>query len=96
MTETQTSNNMRKRADWMNPVDEKILEKMRDYGNMTAKSLGDEGICAVGTARTRLLVLVDYGLVQRISRGLYRITEEGKQFLDGELDASELEPVDDS
>lgn len=80
----------------MHPVDEHILEKMRVYGNMTAQALEDEGVCAAGTASNRLPILVDYGLAQRLSRGLYRISNEGEQFLDGELDASGLERDPDS
>ncbi len=39
-------------------------------------------------------MLAKYGLLERISRGLYGITEEGN--LNEELDASELEPTEDS
>ena len=31
---------------------------------------------------------------ERISRGLYRLTDEGRAYLDGELDAADLEPVE--
>ena len=86
---------VRKRADWMRPVDERILETMRDEGNLTPQALDDAfDVTAANHAINRLSVLEEYGLVERISRGLYRITEDGEAFLNEKLDASELEPVE--
>lgn len=85
----------RKRADWMRPVDEHIMEVMRDEGNMTPQALNEFDVAAANYARDRLSELSRYGLVERLSRGLYRLTDEGEAFLTEELDASELEPVDD-
>lgn len=34
--------------------------------------------------------LVELGLVEKVDRGKYRITEEGRAYLSGDLDASEL------
>lgn len=75
----------------MQPSDEYILEALQEEGNLTAQALGEMDVCAANTARHRLPILTDYGLVQRISTGLYRITEEGEAFLDGDLDASTLD-----
>jgi predicted transcriptional regulator len=38
----------------------------------------------------RLSTLVEYGLARRVLRGYYEITDEGTQYLAGELDASTL------
>ena len=35
------------------------------------------------------------GLVRQVGNGVYMLSEEGQQYLDGELDAAELEPDDD-
>jgi len=86
---------VRQRADWMRPIDERILETMRDEGNMTPRALDDFGVTSQGHANDRLAALAEYGLVERISHGLYRLTDEGKAFLDEELDASSLESVDE-
>lgn len=87
---------MRQRADWMRPIDERILEAMRDEGNLTPRAVDDFGVTSQGHANDRLSELSTYGLVEKISRGLYRLTEQGEAFLNEELDASELEPIDDS
>ncbi len=82
---------MRQRADWMNPVDDQILELMRDEGNLTPQAVEDFGVTVSDHAGDRLAVLADYGLVERISRGLYRLAENGRAYLNEELDANKLE-----
>ncbi|QIB76391.1 ArsR family transcriptional regulator [Halogeometricum borinquense] len=79
----------------MKPIDEHILETMRDEGNLTPQALADFDVTVPNYASDRLSVLSRYGMVEKISRGLYRLTDTGKQFLDEELDASTLEPVED-
>ncbi|MEY7851597.1 winged helix-turn-helix domain-containing protein [Natrarchaeobius sp. A-rgal3] len=83
---------MRKPGNWMqNPTDERILEALN-----TGLELGPTTIARnidrdrTGVSR-RLSVLVDYGLVNRVEEGYYEITDLGGQYLEGELDASELE-----
>jgi predicted transcriptional regulator len=85
----------RKRADWMRPVDEHILEVMRDEGNMTPNALEKMDVTVANYASNRLSKMAQYGLVERVVQGLYRITDDGVAFLDEEIDASELEPVED-
>jgi predicted transcriptional regulator len=88
---------VRKRADWMTRVDEEILETMRDEGNMTPQVLEERyGITAANYARDRMTKMARYGLVEKLGRGLYRLTDDGRAFLSEDLDASELEPVDES
>jgi Mn-dependent DtxR family transcriptional regulator len=87
---------VRKRAEWMRPVDERILETMRDEGNMTPTALDYLDVTTRSHASVRLSELSKYGLVERIVQGLYRLTDDGRAFLDEELDASTLEPVDES
>jgi len=78
----------------MRPVDEHIMEVMRDEGNMTPQALDEFDVAAANYARDRLSELTRYGLVERLSRGLYRLTDEGRSFLDEELDASDLSRSD--
>ena len=85
---------VRQRADWMKPVDDQILELMRDEGNLTPRAVDDFGVAVSDYAGDRFSVLRRYGLVERISRGLYRLTDDGRAYLDEELDASKLEPVE--
>ncbi|WP_236996028.1 winged helix-turn-helix domain-containing protein [Natronorubrum daqingense] len=87
---------MRQEAEWMVPSDDKILELIREYGNLTPTAIEDLGGPSAGHARNRCPVLAKYGLVDRISRGLYGITEEGEAYLNEELDASELKQNEDT
>ena len=87
---------VRQRAEWMRPVDEKILETMRDEGNMTPSALEQLDVTVANYASNRLSKMANYGLVERVAQGLYRITEEGAAFLDEELDAGELESAEES
>lgn len=82
---------MRQRADWLTHTDERILELMRSVGNLTPLAVEDFEVTHKGYAAKRLSELHGYGLVRRISRGLYTITDDGEAFLDEELDASTLE-----
>jgi len=86
----------RKRAEWMTRKDEEILETMRDEGNMTPQALDQRfDVTAANYARDRLSQMRRYGLVEKLARGLYRLTDDGLAFLNEDLDASTLEPVDD-
>jgi hypothetical protein len=75
----------------MKPVDEVILETLRDEGNLTPQVLSEFDVATADYASVRLSRMTEYGLTQRIGRGLYRITEDGEAFLNEELDASTLE-----
>ncbi|QLH79964.1 winged helix DNA-binding protein [Halosimplex rubrum] len=80
----------------MRPVDERILETMRDEGNMTPRALADFDVTSQSHGSDRLSTLARAGLVEKISRGLYRLTDEGEAFLNEDLDASTLpDPTDD-
>ena len=85
---------MRQPADWMVPSDDRILELLREHGNLTPRAIEEFGGPTSGHAHDRLPKLAEYGLVDRISRGLYQITDEGEAYLDEKLDASDLEPTE--
>lgn len=87
---------MRQSAGWMVPSDDRILELLREHGNLTPQAVEDFGGPSAGHTQDRLPKLAESGLVERISRGLYRITDEGVAYLDEELDASEFEPTEDA
>ncbi|KDE59365.1 PhiH1 repressor [Halostagnicola sp. A56] len=80
----------------MTRTDEMILETMRDEGNMTPSVLENRfDVTVANYARDRLSEMARYGLVEKLGHGLYRLTDEGEMFLDEDLDAGELEPVED-
>ncbi len=76
------------------PTDERILEVL-NYGLILSPQVIAKNIekSRVHVSR-RLSVLSEYGLVERIERGYYVITDQGRAYLEGDLDASTLEPED--
>jgi len=92
MSHPEDSEDVRQRADWMVPVDERILEAIEEEGNLSPLALEKPfDVTSKSHASDRLSLLARYGLVERVARGLYRITDEGEAFLAGDLDASTLE-----
>lgn len=91
----EPTDDMRQRAEWMVPSDDLILEILRDEGNLTPLAVSEFGGPSRQYARERLPKLTKYGLTERISAGLYRISDEGLAYLNEELDASTLELVED-
>jgi predicted transcriptional regulator len=86
---------MRKRADWMTRSDDEILEYLREEDAGTPKLIAE----AIGRnnnyVTTRCRKLESYGLLKRPSRGFYTLSEGGRSYLEGELDASELDESTD-
>lgn len=97
-----TGEQMRKTADWMSqPADDRILEVIREEGNMTPLALSRDGeVSRIDIGRKwageRCRDLAKHGLLNRLDKGLFGITDKGRAYLDEDLDASELEPVDDA
>ena len=87
----------RPRVDWMTRADDTILEFLLNAGNedlIATPAVVEMNIeFGISTVRGRLRNLHEAGLVEYYdkSRGAYQISEKGKQYLEGELDASELE-----
>jgi predicted transcriptional regulator len=83
---------MRQRADWMTPMDDQILELLQSAGIVLTPSIiaYNLDLSREGVTR-RLQELTSYGLVRRVERGKYEITEDGAAYLIGDLDASQQE-----
>ncbi|QCS44092.1 winged helix-turn-helix domain-containing protein [Natrinema versiforme] len=88
---------MRNPGDWMQmPTDERILEALQSSGMILSPAVIAKNIDRSREEVTRrLTVLVEYGFVTRVERGYYEIAEPGAQYLAGELDASEIDPIED-
>lgn len=81
---------MRKSGRWMSIVDERILEYLDEHEFGSPGEIHKE--CCIDYSREyfsqRIRILNDHGLVQRINpNGVYRITENGENYLIGEYDA---------
>jgi predicted transcriptional regulator len=69
------------------PIDDRILETLATSGLVLSPSVISFNIDkARSEVNRRLSVLVDHGLVKRVKRGYYEITETGEQYLAGDLD----------
>ena len=75
----------------MKPVDDQIMEVVREQGAGTPKSIADELDRNNDYIGVRCRELTAYNLLDRPSRGFYRLSDEGDSYLDGELDASGLD-----
>ncbi|WP_135667214.1 MarR family transcriptional regulator [Halorhabdus rudnickae] len=76
----------------MTQADDRLLETLDDSGLILSPR-----VLAINTdysrhyVSERLAVLVEGGLVAKEMEGIYRITEKGKQYLTGDLDADDLQ-----
>ena len=88
---------MRQPGDWMQlPTDERILEALDSSGMILSPAVIARNIDRSREEVTRRLSdLVKYGLASRVERGYYEITDLGEQYLEGDLDADDLEPDED-
>ena len=75
----------------MEPVDDRILEAIREHGNLTPRAVEHFDVTTREHASRRCKELAKYGLLDRMVHGLYAITDEGLAYLEEDLDASELE-----
>ncbi|MFB1066526.1 transcriptional regulator [Natrinema sp. H-ect4] len=77
------------------PIDDRILEALESSGMILSPT-----VIAINIDKSRdevnrrLSILVEYGVVTRVKRGYYEITDAGEQYLAGELDAGDLEPTE--
>lgn len=89
----------RPRVDWMTRADDAILEFLLNEGNepLNASPAFVEANIdyKISHIRTRLRKLLKADLVEYYDedRGLYQITDRGRAYLEGELDAEDLEDV---
>ncbi|WP_425504402.1 MarR family transcriptional regulator [Salinilacihabitans rarus] len=74
-------------------ADDRILEYLAENETGTPKQMADSGNVRFSRSyiTQRCKKLLDFGLIRHLGNGVYIITDEGQQYLDGELDAAELE-----
>jgi len=84
---------VRQPASWMQlPIDDRILESLDSSGMILSPS-----VIAINIDKSRdevnrrLSTLVEHGLVTRVQRGYYEITERGQRYLNGDLDLTQTD-----
>lgn len=85
---------MRLSADWMTLCDDRILEYLSEHETGTPKQMAESGLVRYSRSYVtqRCRKLVDFGLLRPLGNGVYVITDAGEEYLEGELDAEDLEP----
>ena len=86
---------MRPRVEWMTRADDYILEFLDETDIVATPQVIAANIdYSRQYVNQRIRLLADNDLVQNTGDGLYRITERGRAYLDGELGADELSNSD--
>jgi Mn-dependent DtxR family transcriptional regulator len=88
---------MRYSASWMTLADERILEYIRENESGTPKEMEDSGYVRYSRQyiSQRAKKLVAYGLLDHLGNGVYIMTDQGEAYLEGDLDARDLDDPDD-
>lgn len=82
------------RPEWMTPTDLFILTSFEEsdiFRVLGPTVVSDNLDISRSHASKRISLLVEHGLLEQLAEGKYRITDRGRSFLQGELDASDLE-----
>ena len=83
---------MRPRVDWMTQADERVLEFLYEKDIVASPSVIAANIDYTQEYLSRRCRrLTDAGLLQRVDASNYRVTDFGEQYLEGEVDAEDLE-----
>ena len=87
---------MRQPGEWMQmPTDDRILEVLETGLRFTPAVIAENIGKTREQVQRRVSELHDRGLVERPKRGYYEITEEGRAYLAGDLDAESLDLEED-
>lgn len=79
----------------MTQGDDRILETLESSGLvLSPRILSENTDYTRNYINKRLKKLRENGLVERVDEGLYEITDRGRDYLAGELDADDLEEPD--
>jgi predicted transcriptional regulator len=83
---------MRPRVEWMTQGDERIMEFLEEKDIVASPSVIAANIDYTAEyISRRCRTLEDAEMLQRIDASNYRLTELGEDFLEGEVEAEELE-----
>lgn len=72
-------------AEWMTPMDDRILEVFHSSELVLTPAIIAYNIdYSRGEVNRRLAELETHGLVEKVERGKYRLTDQGEQYLEGQ------------
>jgi len=89
---------MRKHGEWMVHADDRILEFLSEYGNHQPSQIASR-FPEIGQdlhyhrkyIGKRCRTLAEHNLLENLGNGVYSITDSGERYLEGELDAAQLD-----
>jgi Mn-dependent DtxR family transcriptional regulator len=83
---------MRASADWMSIWDDRVLELVSEKDGASVGDIASHPLIRVSQPHVsrRCQILSEHGLLRPLGNGVYVITEDGKKYLSGELDAEDL------
>jgi predicted transcriptional regulator len=82
---------MRPRVEWMNQTDDRVLELLEDSGLALSPAVIAVNLdYSRNWISRRMSMLRDADLVEAVDRSYYQITDRGRAYLSGDLDADEL------
>ena len=78
----------------MTIADDRLLEYIAKHETATPTEMAESDLVRFKRVhlQRRCQKLYQYGLVRQVGNGVYMLSEQGQQYLDGELDAAELKP----
>ncbi|WP_323173817.1 winged helix-turn-helix domain-containing protein [Natrialba sp. PRR66] len=83
---------MRPRVEWMNQTDNRILEILDESDLILSPAVTAINLdYSRNWVSRRMSKLQKAGLIEKVNGSYYRITDRGRAYLTGELDAEELE-----
>jgi predicted transcriptional regulator len=84
-------------ASWMTPMDRDILERLQNPGNkelvLTPRLIAENTDWGRDAVRDHVLRLREHNLIEYYDEegGIYKLSDRGREWLNGELPAEELE-----
>ncbi|WP_276301981.1 hypothetical protein [Halorussus lipolyticus] len=81
---------MSEQADWMRPEDDHLLALLRAERKDTFNTIAEQLPLAREEVADRCRTLADHGLVEHLGSDIYTISPLGREYLDGEVEASDL------
>ncbi|AFO56286.1 PhiH1 repressor-like protein [Natrinema sp. J7-2] len=76
-------------------ADDAILEILEGGLMLGPTTIAKNGDLSRQHVTNRLSILIAYGFVKRVEEGYYQISDRGRLWLEGEVDASDLDPTED-
>lgn len=87
---------MRPRVEWMNQTDNRILDLLEESGLILSPAVLAKNLdYSRNWVSRRASKLEEADLIESVDGSYYRITDLGRAYLEGDLDAEDLEIVDE-